>query len=102
MGFTHSLLVAVFGLFLVHIMRGYFGVKFNIDTNKIVKPTVRASVLSFQSLLTRLISMVIVFVSGIILERSSFFILMSIVSSLLFIFGIYSIVKINKFERKNV
>ncbi|MCK4636158.1 MAG: MFS transporter [Candidatus Moranbacteria bacterium] len=98
MGVTKFSVLAVLGLFLVHIMRGFFGVKFNVDTNKIVKPIARASVLSFQSLLTRLISMIIVFISGFILERFSFFVLMCVVAVFLFTFGIYSVLKINKFE----
>lgn len=102
MGVTKFSVLVLGGLFLVHVMRGFFGIKFSVDSNKIVKPTVRASVLSFQSLLMRLISMLIIFVSGIVLERFSFFILICVVLILLFTFGIYSFVKINKFEKKHV
>lgn len=94
-GFTTIPTIALLGLFVSHLMRGYFETKLMVDINNSITKSVRSSVLSLNSLLIRGGATVFMFFGGIILDKYSIMTLM-IISVLLFIvLGSYSLIRID-------
>lgn len=96
-GITNITALPILGIFLNQSLRGYIDTQLDININHVIKKSVRASVLSLKSLLVRLESSVIIFLFGVILERSSFPILMSFFAVAIFILGIYPILKVKNY-----
>lgn len=96
-GITNITALPILGIFLNQSLRGYIDTQLDININHVIKKSVRASVLSLKSLLVRLESSVIIFLFGVILERSSFYILMSFFAVAIFILGFYPISKVKNY-----
>lgn len=98
MGMTSFSIISIAGLFLAHLARGFLGTKITVDMNKVINTRVRASVLSLESLLVRIGSSIIVFISGYLLEAYSFAVLIYALLIIIIIGSFYSLNKIRKFE----
>lgn len=95
-------LVALLGMFLSHILRGYFETKLTVDINSSIMEGVRASVLSLKSLLIRLGATVFMAGGGYLLGKTSILFLMVLSVVIFLIIGIYPIIKIKGFENKKM
>ncbi len=94
-GFTFSPLISLFGLLLVHLVRGYFGTKMSVEISRTVSDKVRASVLSFKSLLIRLGTMGMVTIIGFVLGHGSFMILMPVLAGIIVLIAGYPVLKLS-------
>ena len=68
------------GVLLVNFIRGALSTKLTVEINKVIRDENRASILSLKSLLLKLMASAIVFVTGFVLDRWSFFVLMVFLS----------------------
>ena len=75
----------------VNAVRGYLQTMIDVKINDVLSDSVRASVLSLRSLLVRLFSSGYIFVSGIALERYSFFFLFVVSAVIVAGVGLYLI-----------
>ncbi len=78
MGATRYLFISLAGILLVNFIRGILSTKLVVEINKTVRDENRASILSLKSLLLKLTASLIVFITGFVLDRWSFSILMSV------------------------
>lgn len=99
-GLTSWGALALGALLLSQLIRGYIDNQFNIHINETIAISSRASILSLRSLFVRLFSALYIFGAGFILEKTSFFILMSLTSGILLLFCAFSLAKIIRI-RKN-
>ncbi|MFZ2193274.1 MAG: hypothetical protein WAV31_03445 [Candidatus Moraniibacteriota bacterium] len=93
-GITNMPIIALAGMFIAHLMRGYFETKLMVDMNSVITKSVRSSVLSLNSLLIRMGATVFMLTGGIILDRFSMMILMEISVTAFLIIGIYPLIRI--------
>ncbi|MEK7526468.1 MAG: hypothetical protein AAB546_03240 [Patescibacteria group bacterium] len=95
-GVTSYWLVPLFGIWLMHILRGYQDTLLGVEMNEAITTNRRASILSFDSLLTRLGSAIYIAGAGLLLPKTSFLVLMLI--TILFVGSLISIplIKLNK------
>ncbi len=80
MGATKYFLLSLLGVLLINFIRGILSTKLTVEINKIIRDENRASILSLKSLLLKLTASAIVFVTGFVLNRWSFFVLMLLLS----------------------
>lgn len=102
-GVTSAIPVAILGLFAIHIVRGYFETRVHVEINDSIGESVRASILSFGGLCTRLGTMVFLGIAGLALEYHVSLFLILIGTSLAFlVLGGYSLffLKQLEYERK--
>lgn len=97
-GITAMPVVALAGMFLSHLMRGYFETKLMVDMNAVITKSVRSSVLSLNSLLIRAGATAFMFTGGIVLDKFSMAVLMIASVTIFLIIGLYPLVKIRKLE----
>lgn len=97
-GFTQWKYLVLCALFLAFSLRGFFENSFSISLVENAGTKFKASVLSFQSMIIRLLSSLTIFLSGIALEKVSFFTLMTILSCIILIFCFFSIVQFQKIK----
>jgi MFS family permease len=97
-GITSMPIIALAGMFVSHLMRGYFETKLMVDMNAVITKSVRSSVLSLNSLLIRAGATAFMFTGGIILDKFSMMVLMATSVAVFLIIGLYSLIKIRKFE----
>lgn len=91
--------LAIFGLFTIHLLRGYYETKIHVELNAVIGESVRASILSLGGLLTRLGTMIFLGIAGLALDvhTSLFFILFGTALAFL-VFGGYSLFFVRKFD----
>ena len=97
-GATDIATLPILAIFINQALRGYIDTQLDIKIHHAIQKSVRASVMSLKSLLVRLCSSFMIFLFGIILAKSSFFILMSAFAIGIFILGIYPILKIRSYN----
>ena len=97
-GITAMPVVALAGMFLSHLMRGYFETKLMVDMNAVITKSVRSSVLSLNSLLIRAGATAFMFTGGIVLDKFSMAVLMIASVTIFLLIGLYPLVKIRKLE----
>ncbi|GEM_PF-7114613 len=76
MGTVKYLIVSVIGVLLINFIRGILSTKLTVEINKRIRDENRASLLSLKGLLLRPTTSIIVFITGFILDKWSFFVLM--------------------------
>ncbi len=82
-GITRYWLFPLIGIWVTHIIRGYQDTHLGVEMNEAIKSTRRASILSFNSLSTRLLSALYISGTGFLLPRSSFFVVLSITAAII-------------------
>ena len=98
MGTVKYLPLSLLGVLLVNFIRGILSTKLIVEINKTIRDENRASILSLKSLLLKLTTSLIVFVTGFILDRWSFFVLMLVMS---FVIGGISLILLILLKTKN-
>lgn len=93
-GFTELGVFTLSALLLSQLIRGYLDSQLNIEINGAISVHARAGILSLQSLLVRLFSSIYIFGAGFILQKTSFFVLMTITAGLLLLSCLPSILRI--------
>jgi MFS family permease len=97
-GSTNIVALPILAIFINQALRGYIDTQLDIKIHHAIQKSVRASVMSLKSLLVRLGSSFMIFLFGIILAKSSFFILMSAFAIGIFVLGIHPILKIRSYK----
>ncbi len=96
MGITKYLFISLMGVLLVNFIRGVLSTKLTVEINKVIRDENRASILSLKSLLVKLMASAIVFVTGFVLDRWSFFVLMVFLSVVIGgVSGLFRLSKVN-------
>jgi len=97
-GITSLPIIALAGMFVAHLMRGYFETKLMVDMNAVITKSVRSSVLSLNSLLIRAGATAFMFTGGIILDKFSMMLLMATSVAIFLLIGLYPLIKIRKLK----
>lgn len=98
-GFTKFISVSLIALLFSQFIRGYIDNQLNVELNGAIAISSRASILSLKSLLVRLFSSLYIFGAGVILQRTSFFILMALTAAILLVFCVIPLFKIIKLRK---
>ncbi len=96
MGATKYFLLSLVGVLLVNFVRGILSTKLTVEINKVIRDENRASILSLKSLLLKLMASAIVFMTGFVLDRWPFFVLMVFLSVVIGgVSGLFKLSKVN-------
>ncbi|EKE20678.1 MAG: hypothetical protein ACD_7C00505G0005 [uncultured bacterium] len=101
-GITSIVALPIVAIFLNQLLRGYIETQLDVKINKAIKKSIRASVLSLKNIIIKVESSAMIFFFGIIIQRNSFLVMMSIFAIGIFILGIYPILKIKKLQSKTI
>ena len=102
-GVTTIVPLAILGLFLIHFIRGYYETKIHVEMNEAIGESVRASILSFNGLLTRLGTMAFLGIAGLALDaHSGLFFVLSGTALIFLVLGGYSLLSLRKFHLKGI
>jgi MFS family permease len=99
-GFTKFATISIAALIISQFVRGYIDNQLNVELNNAISISSRASILSLKSLLVRLFSSLYIFGAGLVLERTSFFILMTLTAGMLLITCTVPIMQIITIRKK--
>ena len=98
-GFTKFAGISLMALVFSQLIRGYIDNQLNVELNSAISISSRASILSLKSLVVRLFSSLYIFGAGFILQRDSFFVLMTLTSVILLILCAIPIFRIMKLKK---
>ena len=102
-GVTAIIPVAILGLFLIHILRGYFETKVHVEINTRIGESVRASILSLGNLFTRLWTMFFLGFAGFALNSHvSLFLVLTATAIVFLMLGGYSFFFLRRFTAKGI
>lgn len=95
-GLIISPFIALGGLFIAFLIRGYLEARIDTDINETITSHARASILSFESFLTRMIATIFTFAQGLVVEKVAFPMIIIGTTLILFVIGIYPLIKSKK------
>ena len=92
---THPI-IALVGMFIAYFFRGYLEAKLGVEINQAISSHARASILSLESFLTRIVSTIFTLVLGVLTAQVSFSLLMVGSAVFLLLVGSYPLLRLKK------
>ena len=95
-GYVVNPVIAIFGLFICFLLRGYLEARIDTDINETITSHARASILSLESFLTRIIATIFTFVLGMFVAKVPFSTILIGTTLSLLLIGLYPFIKMKK------
>ena len=102
LGFVNQIFTLALVIWSIHFLRGMFAVRTTVLVNKYAKDSIRASIMSLKSLITRVFMAIYMLMVGKILGIWSFEVLLVATFGILGVFVVYFVWSVTSTSRKSI